>query len=1209
MADETESLWLFMKWLVADLSYLWLLEAAHIPWLEFGPSTQITFFSFHAIMNALLMFRIPIPFLAWLGALTNYLWDSELAISGASVKYSNVVNNPSLILGKQIIHVLPEGYVLLVLVVMFVTNSSPRSALLNPDRIPLCLDTSRSSSSVALPLRINQTTPISIDLVRYDLDTPFNETLTISASQAKRLRKDAMRGHDYSPSDPVTLQLPVKKPGLYRLHRMIDETRMDVQLRASSEALIVNCPSASIASPSVNRCRGDLSNLAIEVNGTPPLRVKYRKAVNGKESEMSYQSIQPEDFVSPLARHREPGPVMAAGDQQLFWANSHHVRVPLNESLDSGGQWSYFVDEVTDALANVISYTPDEEQSKPRAKASEQNLVVHDRPRASLQGQDLQRPLRVAKGHTAFFPIHVSSTKKSPMDDTEHLYTYRFTPIDEIPESGEHGIISRVHAFSVKSVNSKHQVREPGLYTLLSVRTPYCDGDVLEPSSFLFTNPPEPDLSIDPEVITDRCAGRAIGFRVGLDLLGTPPFRVQYLVKQKGRRQAEVHTQGVRGMRDQIEFKPTEAGHYTYTLTEVSDSVYNGISLKPKGLELSHDVKPAVSASFVDSSPKRRACIDEPASFDVRFQGEGPWHLDYEIVHSGRRTKQRISEVEEDHHTITTPPLSNGGEYSIVLTGVTDKDGCRETLQQDAKVQVRHQRPKAAFGLVEGQSSLRTLEGKYVDIPLRLSGEGPWTVDYQFHDRQNTTRTHTKEVKSPNDLIRTKDPGHYEILRVRDAVCPGVVEGGANRFDISWIGRPVVSVNPNTVLRAVDDHYERRAICEGEEDAFEVFLNGRPPYDVSYVERVSYAGGQTAVRPKKELHVPLNSAQIKMDSSQAGTYTYTFSELGDYNYDHDPRQHKALKVQQNVLGRPTIAFKEPGKVYSICQSQDRDAPAVDEQSIPIRFPTGEPPFSFDLEITRPGRGARPELLSFQNADTRDFSARLPSARLPPGNSIVSLRRVRDAKGCERNILPNSPESGRVQISVHDVPNVTPVEARQDFCVGERIAFALSGMAPYTILYAFEGKTRKATETTPTFRRLAEQPGTFTITSVQDSNSACKRATHLTKTIHPYPSVRVSKGKESRVDIHAGGTAEITFDFGGSPPFTFTYTRSENVGKSDRKKGQVLETKTLTSQEKSLSIQASDEGTYEVVAIKDAFCHYAMPGSEALLGGARMITNE
>lgn len=112
MADETESLWLFMKWLVLDLTYLYFLESAHIPWLEFGPGTQMFFFSVHAILNGLLMFRIPIRFLTWLGALTNYLWDSELAISGASVKYSNVVNNPSLILGKQIIHVLPEGSVL-----------------------------------------------------------------------------------------------------------------------------------------------------------------------------------------------------------------------------------------------------------------------------------------------------------------------------------------------------------------------------------------------------------------------------------------------------------------------------------------------------------------------------------------------------------------------------------------------------------------------------------------------------------------------------------------------------------------------------------------------------------------------------------------------------------------------------------------------------------------------------------------------------------------------------------------------------------------------------------------------------------------------------------------------------------------------------------------------------------------------------------------
>jgi nucleoporin POM152 len=36
-----------------------------------------------------------------------------------------------------------------------------------------------------------------------------------------------------------------------------------------------------------------------------------------------------------------------------------------------------------------------------------------------------------------------------------------------------------------------------------------------------------------------------------------------------------------------------------------------------------------------------------------------------------------------------------------------------------------------------------------------------------------------------------------------------------------------------------------------------------------------------------------------------------------------------------------------------------------------------------------------------------------------------------------------------------------------------------------------------------------------------------------------PTVKISKGKTSVVDIHEGGDVEILFEFTGTPPFEFT----------------------------------------------------------------------
>lgn len=52
---------------------------------------------------------VQIPVQAWFVGIAKLLYDKELAISERSVKPADILHNASLILGKQIIHILPEG--------------------------------------------------------------------------------------------------------------------------------------------------------------------------------------------------------------------------------------------------------------------------------------------------------------------------------------------------------------------------------------------------------------------------------------------------------------------------------------------------------------------------------------------------------------------------------------------------------------------------------------------------------------------------------------------------------------------------------------------------------------------------------------------------------------------------------------------------------------------------------------------------------------------------------------------------------------------------------------------------------------------------------------------------------------------------------------------------------------------------------------------
>ena len=60
VTDETESLWMFMKWLAIDSVFLYGLPELQIPWLQWSSSMTAMLVILHTLLNTLLMFRIPV---------------------------------------------------------------------------------------------------------------------------------------------------------------------------------------------------------------------------------------------------------------------------------------------------------------------------------------------------------------------------------------------------------------------------------------------------------------------------------------------------------------------------------------------------------------------------------------------------------------------------------------------------------------------------------------------------------------------------------------------------------------------------------------------------------------------------------------------------------------------------------------------------------------------------------------------------------------------------------------------------------------------------------------------------------------------------------------------------------------------------------------------------------------------------------------------
>jgi nucleoporin POM152 len=60
LEDEADSFWLFIKWVAFDGVFWYGLPAMRIPWLEWSNPVITGIFLAHAILNGMLMFRIPV---------------------------------------------------------------------------------------------------------------------------------------------------------------------------------------------------------------------------------------------------------------------------------------------------------------------------------------------------------------------------------------------------------------------------------------------------------------------------------------------------------------------------------------------------------------------------------------------------------------------------------------------------------------------------------------------------------------------------------------------------------------------------------------------------------------------------------------------------------------------------------------------------------------------------------------------------------------------------------------------------------------------------------------------------------------------------------------------------------------------------------------------------------------------------------------------
>ncbi|MBE3045385.1 hypothetical protein IMZ48_23110, partial [Candidatus Bathyarchaeota archaeon] len=678
---------------------------------------------------------------------------------------------------------------------------------MNQRETPFCLGS--GTSSIRIPIQFNGTMPVEIELLRIDLESGYPEVIKLSRREVAGIVKEMKSQLADSGSDAAEVAYTVKKPGLYRLNKVLDEYKLEVQ-RPTRDTYVVPCPKAGFRKiESSNRCMNDLSDMYLDVEGTPPLKILYGRTVNGIDNGFHFQSLQPDDFSSPIVPSGAIDSTADTDPDDVSWVRASKVRVPLNESLTTTGEWQYVINEVHDAFGNIVNYAPllDEIDYKPRPKQLVQDFVVNERPKARMRGCDLRNPLKVAKGRSANLPLGITMAGPAAAD-TGYSVGWKFTPVEKLTNSGDHCEAPEIGNFNAKNSNQSPQISGSGLYSLTSVTSKYCQGEIEEPSSCMLLNPLEPQLAIRAEDISDKCAGNAVGMRVDLDLMGTPPFMLRYdVTTSSGTRHEFVE---IKGLRHQLELRPKEAGLHKYVFSAIDDAVYKGHILGGEGMTLEQNVKPAASAVIQHPTGHTQACLDDEVEVKILLLGDAPFTLEWEIVHDGRKKQVKVADIQDAAYKIKTAAFTKGGDYILALNSVQDKSGCRTFLKDELKISVRRQKPRAAFGLLEGKRKVMAVENTKLELPLRLQGEGPWTVTYRNRDVDADLDV---TLRNMNDLLPIKYDGVYEIVDVRDRQCRGSVDPDASVFEVGWEPRPDLALVPSHGISGEGRVFSKNGVC------------------------------------------------------------------------------------------------------------------------------------------------------------------------------------------------------------------------------------------------------------------------------------------------------------------------------------------------------------------------------------------------------------
>lgn len=1201
-----------LKYVVIDGLFLWLLPILNIPYLTFSPFVTLLL---TLVINALTLvlasnFTIPL-FANFVIPIWKIVFNKkELTIVGDSVSSNNVVDMNAHFKGRYTIQYLPDS-----------------SARFNPFHFDkMCLNP--SASVVNMPIEVNTTTQLGFLQIEHVLPNNEINYINYTKSDLNRLRRrdytHLQAFPQYEKSDPRVFYLEVKigSPGKYRISKVTDSEGTIIRTY-KSEFQIANCPGAEFVYPVAltdkYKCIGKgeddhrIDLPLVKASGVAPLTLEFALSINGNKLYAFNKTVDTE--LNKLAN-------IGHTQDEIFTRNLLEQELLKNPSLllsRAPGNLQFQLVGITDYFGNSNKYNP---LSKDKDVWYE--IELKKEFQVQLVDPRKNQPLLLNSSKT------LSIDSNTVPNDFPLLVHVRF-------ESNKNLVLSYnyTHEFKNKQeLQAGFPVELPGKYLIISAKTKYCPCEVV-PSELVFDVVPPPDVEIKAEPIVDKCIGM-VGYEFDFEFEGHPPFLVQYQVLKRiseNNLRPVLNEQGrsTRVLKSldkkfTYNYKPPAEGNYVIVFKNLKDDFYNQ---KPVILDESKHTyetyfKHRSTISFFENKNSLtkhvNLCAEESTRIPVYFKGNSPFSFVYEIVDTNTQevlTQEKIKNWEANTYTIETPQFVKGGKFKVVLKEAIDSLGCevefnaRETVTINTRADV----PEIEFG--SSESKIQIVRGDSVKLPLKLQSSQGFTssdeLTFQIQDLHDSKKIRQNVIRNLNNF-RAKDEGVYSLVSFTNGGCLGKVKQSQQKITISYLPEPKLKVLSDSVLK---QHLEEndislhlKPLCQGSHSKINLNLEGSGPFLIDYELR-----SPDNNRISRSLTIENVNKELNLPTTMSGRYELLFKKVYDKHYTQQKVSqlndygHTLPIVRYDILGLPNAEIFEDNSFVQICETKLKEIALI--QPIPVKL-TGQYPFTIKASIQYGLEGKSHQFLlkdinepylNLKEAKTADGADSLPILdKLFIGEHLISLHEITDGNGCVRQ---NIVTKNKYIVGVTESPGITKLSTHKHYCVGDHIAYNISGVSPFIVFYKFNDKLQKA-DVESKFYRLASKAGLLEVVALQDSSSNACLVNYTTDAqayealklkIYDLPSVEVSQGENIIRSLHEGDQTEITFSFEGTPPFYLKYVRysNEDPKEKNKRKAKAIPRKITDVKvvediwDHEYSIMASLEGTYEAVEVRDAYC--------------------